>query len=323
MERKQRERRGGSKIRRFVGHGTKPRRRPRGRRSGAIPGFRVSSFPGYVLILLATAMAIGVVLGVMLPRINGTMAVMTGKYRADGDAARTLDRLVVEDHPKSGRQYRRDSFGFKETDEDGNGCNIREDVLTRDLSEVVHTGPGRCKVSSGVLHDPYTGETITFKRGERTSAAVQIDHVVALENAWRSGASTWDEPRRYHFGNDPYNLLAVDGSANQEKGSASADHWLPPRSGYQCAYVARQIGVKDKYALSVTSSEKRAMMGVLHGCPGQSPPDDDGLHTVPDTDRGQIGEIDFSWFESCVPPPGRQGRYHRPTGHGTHPLQVL
>ena len=130
-------------------------------------------------------------------------------------------------------------------------------------------------MSSGVLDDPYTGKTITFIRGERTSADVQIDHVVALENAWKSGADTWDTARRYRFGNDPYNLLAVDGPANQEKGSASADYWLPPRTDYRCAYVARQIGVKDKYGLSVTSAEKQAMMGVLHGCPGQPLPSDE------------------------------------------------
>lgn len=239
-----------------------------------IPGFRGSSLPESVVILLATAVAIGAVLGMILPRLSGTVAVVTGRYQATGDAALTLDRLEVDDHPKPHRQYRRDYFGFKETDEDGNGCNIREDVLTRDLSEVRHTRAGGCKVSSGVLHDPYTGATIRFKRGERTSAAVQIDHVVALENAWRSGAWDWSDGRRLEFGNDPYNLLAVDGPANQEKGSASAADWLPEDAGYRCRYVARQIGVKDKYSLSVTTAEKQAMLGVLHGCPGQPLPKD-------------------------------------------------
>lgn len=218
---------------------------------------------------------IGVTIGLVLPRVDGTIGVMTGRYQATGDAAQTLEGLRVQDRPRPGRQYRRDSFGFKQTDVDGNGCNIREDVLTRDLRQVRHTTPGGCKVYSGILDDPYTGKTITFIRGERTSADVQIDHVVALENAWKSGADTWDTARRYRFGNDPYNLLAVDGPANQEKGSASADYWLPPRADYRCAYVARQIGVKDKYGLSVTSDEKQAMMGVLHGCPGQPLPSDE------------------------------------------------
>ena len=85
---------------------------------------------------------------------------------------------------------------------------------------------------------------------------MQIDHVVALENAWQSGARDWSTAKRHEFGNDPYNLLAVDGPANQEKGSASAAYWLPTNADYRCDYVARQIGVKDKYQLTVTSQEK-------------------------------------------------------------------
>lgn len=256
-------------ARRFAG-------RYRGRRRAAGSArFRSTSALERVLVLLVIVAMIGVTIGLVLPRVDGTIGVMTGRYQATGDAAQTLEGLRVQDRPRPGRQYRRDSFGFKQTDVDGNGCNIREDVLTRDLRQVRHTTSGGCKVSSGVLDDPYTGKTITFIRGERTSADVQIDHVVALENAWKSGADTWDTARRYRFGNDPYNLLAVDGPANQEKGSASADYWLPPRADYRCAYVARQIGVKDKYGLSVTSAEKQAMMGVLHGCPGQPLPSDE------------------------------------------------
>lgn len=247
---------------------------PRWSRGPGSGGFRTSSIAERVLILLVIAVTVGVTIGLVLPQVSGTVAVLTGRYQATGDAARTLEHLEVEDHPKPRRQYRRDSFGFKMTDEDGNGCNVREDVLTRDLSRVRYTGPGGCKVASGILHDPYTGRTISFIRGERTSADVQIDHVVALENAWKSGADKWDTAQRYRFGNDPYNLLAVDGQSNQEKGSASADYWLPPRADYQCAYVARQIAVKDKYALSVTTSEKQAMMRVLHGCSGQPLPKD-------------------------------------------------
>ena len=97
--------------------------------------------------------------------------------------------------------------------------------------------------------------------------------MVALENAWRSGASTWDQAKRYRFGNDMYNLLAVDGPANQEKGSASAAYWLPTNGAYRCEYVARQIGVKAKYGLTVTTKEKRAMLSVLRACPAQSVPE--------------------------------------------------
>ncbi len=149
---------------------------------------------------------------------------------------------------------------------------MREDVLARDLTDVRYRQHG-CKVESGTLADPYTGKTIHFVRGARTSSAVQIDHVVALENAWRSGANQWDRTKRYRFGNDMYNLLAVDGPANQEKGSASAAYWLPTNGAYRCDYVARQIGVKAKYGLTVTTKEKRAMLSVLRACPAQAVPE--------------------------------------------------
>jgi len=151
---------------------------------------------------------------------------------------------------------------------------VREDILARDLTDVAYVTRNGCKVKSGVLNDPYTGKVIHFTRGQNTSAAVQIDHVVALQNAWQSGAKDWNARKRMQFANDPYNLLAVDGPANQGKGSASAAYWLPTNASYRCDYVARQIGVKDKYGLSVTSSEKRAMQSVLHGCPGQEIPAD-------------------------------------------------
>ena len=125
--------------------------------------------------------------------------------------------------------------------------------------DVTFTTPGGCQVQSGVLHDLYTGKTIDFVRGPQTSSAVQIEHVVALENAWQSGARDWDTAKRYKFGNDMYNLLAADGEANSEKGSASAAYWLPTNADFRCEYVARQIGVKDKYDLSVTTKEKQAM----------------------------------------------------------------
>lgn len=226
-----------------------------------------------MLILLVILVVIGVTIGLVLPRVSSRFAEMTGRYRATGTAAQTLTSLTVDDHPSS-RGYDREKFGYRQTDADGNGCDVRDDVLGRDLDDVRYTKRGGCKVQSGVLEDPYTGDEIRFRRGKDTSAAVQIDHVVALQNAWQSGASAWSAKKRYEFGNDMYNLIAVDGAANQEKSSASAAYWLPENSGYRCAYVARQIGVKDKYGLTVTTQEKRAMLAVLHSCPGQAVPEE-------------------------------------------------
>lgn len=246
--------------------------------------FNANGLAERIAILLVVAVVAGISIGLLMPKVNPTVGEMTGEYVATGSAAETLQSLTIDDQP-SRAGYDRDSFGFRQTDDDGNGCDVREDVLARDLTDVRYiagsgsssdsgSGSGAgCKVKSGVLSDPYTGTTIRFTRGVKTSSAVQIDHVVALENAWQSGANQWGRTKRYRFGNDMYNLLAVDGPANQEKGSASAAYWLPTNSEYRCDYVARQIGVKDKYGLTVTTKEKRAMLSVLHGCPAQSVPE--------------------------------------------------
>lgn len=219
--------------------------------------------------LMCVIVFLGVLIGSFLPQVSDTVARTTGTYTATGQAAEALAQLKVVDNPRPSRHYKRDYFGFRQTDDDGNGCDVREDVLARDLADVRYKSLTSCRVASGVLNDPYTGKTIHFKRGIDTSRAVQIDHVVALSNAWKSGAYAWNTARRYEFGNDTYNLLAVDGPANQQKEDASADEWLPSNTAYACSYVARQIGVKTKYQLSVTTSEKNAMLKVLHGCSNQ------------------------------------------------------
>lgn len=223
------------------------------------------------LILLLAACIIGVGFGLVLPKVSKPLAQMTGQYVATGPVAQVLATLPVDDHPST-RGYDRDSFGYNTTDDDGDGCTIRDDILKRDMTSVRYKAPSACQVKTGALQEPYTGKFIRFVRGKRTSAAVQIDHVVALENAWQSGASQWDAETKQEYGNDAYNLLAVDGPANQQKGSASAAYWLPANRGFRCAYVARQVGVKQKYNLSVTTSEKQAISKVLKTCPAQQIP---------------------------------------------------
>ena len=140
-------------------------------------------------VLIVIVIVIGVTIGVLLPRINPKFAELTGRYHATGTAAETLAKLTVDDHPST-KGYDREKFGYRQTDTDGNGCDVRDDVLARDLKNVTYTKRGGCKVKSGILEDPYTGAEIHFQRGKDTSAAVQIDHVVALQNAWQSGATT-------------------------------------------------------------------------------------------------------------------------------------
>lgn len=122
-------------------------------------------------------------------------------------------------------------------------------------------------MATGVLNDPYTGKTINFVRGVSTSLAVQIDHVVALSDAWQKGAQQLPFATRVSFANDPLNLLAVDGPTNGQKSDSDAASWLPPRKAYRCAYVSRQVAVKRKYHLWVTQAERNAILVVLRACP--------------------------------------------------------
>lgn len=161
--------------------------------------------------------------------------------------------------------YDRAAFGEAWLDADGNGCDTRNDILRRDM-ENTSFGEG-CQVAGGRLAEPYTGRTLTFQRGKDTSAAVQIDHVVALGNAWQTGAQQLTAIQRQSLANDPLNLLAVDGPANQEKSDGDAATWLPPAKAFRCQYVARQISVKAAYTLWVTPAEKDAMVRVLRLCP--------------------------------------------------------
>ena len=131
---------------------------------------------------------------------------------------------------------------------------------------------GECEVLSGTLIDPYTGKVIQFQRGETTSDDVQIDHVVALSDAWQTGAQQLTPARREALSNDPLELLAVDGDANQEKSDANAASWLPPNLSFRCQYIARQIAVKLKYELWVIPAEKEAMQQILSSCPDQPVP---------------------------------------------------
>jgi hypothetical protein len=146
-----------------------------------------------------------------------------------------------------------------------NGCNTRDDVLRRDLVDLV-VRPGTCYAQSGTLHDPYTGSSIAFVRGPNTSDVVQIDHVVSLSDAWYKGARDWDDHRRRDFANDPRNLLAVDGKANFDKAFRDVASWQPPNQAFRCEFVARQVAVKVAYGLSVSAKEKRAMVELLSAC---------------------------------------------------------
>jgi hypothetical protein len=188
-------------------------------------------------------------------------------YKAGG-ALDAVNSLTVKGRaPKTG--YDRGRFGSAWADTDSNGCDTRDDILKRDLTGVKFRD-GRCTVVSGTLaSDPYTGKEIAFARGR---SQVDIDHLVALSDAWQKGAQKWDPSKRIALANDPLNLLAVDAGPNRSKGEGDTATWLPPRKGYRCTYVAGQVAVKKKYGLWVTAGERDAMKRVLSGCPDQALP---------------------------------------------------
>lgn len=193
----------------------------------------------------------------------------TVRDAATGPAINALGDLPIKGRaPKTG--YDRDNFsaGWAEV----KGCDMRDYILARDMKGVVTISENDCSVLQGTLLDPYTGKTIMFVSGPGTSVDVQIDHVVALSNAWQTGAQQLSFETRFDFANDPLNLLAVDGPTNQKKGDADAATWLPPNKEYRCRYIARQIAVKLKYRLWVTKPENEAMRRVLNSCPNQQLP---------------------------------------------------
>ncbi|PZU02215.1 MAG: deoxyribonuclease [Gordonia sp. (in: high G+C Gram-positive bacteria)] len=182
-----------------------------------------------------------------------------------------LNTLAVKGRaPKTG--YERTAFGEAWTDdvnvESGhNGCETRNDILRRDLVNItIKPGSKGCTVEAGTLNDPYTSTSFSFVRGQDTSARAQIDHVVALSNAWQTGAQQLTLEKRTDLANDPRNLQATDGPTNQQKGDGDAATWLPPNKSHRCTYVGQQVTVKAAYDLWVTQPEKDAITRVLTEC---------------------------------------------------------
>ena len=182
-------------------------------------------------------------------------------------ATAVLERLEVKGRaPKTG--YARDEFYSTWPTVDG--CNLRQKIIKREFGDsAVLDG---CDVLAGEFTDPYTGQHKTFTEKSQISKGVQIDHVVALSDAWQKGAQYLPQETRYQMATDPLNLLAVDASANQQKSDGDAATWLPSNKAFRCQYVARQVSVKYKYTLWVTEAEKNAISNILSTCPNEPAP---------------------------------------------------
>ncbi|MCS4489784.1 HNH endonuclease family protein [Corynebacterium sp. ES2794-CONJ1] len=189
-----------------------------------------------------------------------------------------LAELPTRVFDKNAPAYDRGAFGKAWSDDamdvdlSGNSCDTRNDILARDLNDVVFVPSKRknkvetCKVKSGWFIDPYTGKRVDFQRGQKTSALVPIDHVVALGDAWYAGAYRWDNQRRLAFANDPINLLATTQSENSSKSAQSAASWMPPNEEFHCEYARKQVQIKHTYDLAVTTAERGALEKALHRC---------------------------------------------------------
>jgi hypothetical protein len=173
-----------------------------------------------------------------------------------------------------GHDYRRDAFGDTWTDDNPapgghNGCDTRNDILDRDLIDKTYVSIKRCPnaVASGTLHDPYTNATVPFVRGAQVGAAVQIDHIVPLALAWDLGARSWTDDMRVRFANDPGNLLAVDGPANQDKGDKEPATWMPPNHAFWCQYAVQFANVLRGYGLAVDAPSAAVLRDAAATCP--------------------------------------------------------
>jgi hypothetical protein len=187
----------------------------------------------------------------------------SGTQNNAASAGTSLDGLGVSE-PGSMSGYSREKFPhWSKASEFGwdppeSSCNAREAALIRD-GEAVEVGR-ECKVESGTWFDPYTTRTYT------EPSDIDTDHVVPLANAWRSGASSWDNEERERYANDPEVLLSVEDNANQSKGDKGPEAWKPPNEAAWCDYAVRWIGIKDKYDLSVNEQEKAALLEMLDAC---------------------------------------------------------
>ncbi|KUI19522.1 hypothetical protein AU193_12825 [Mycobacterium sp. GA-1285] len=228
------------------------------------------------LLWLTAIVALAVIVAVQAVNSAGNRAQFIA--RADiptvAPGADVLAGVAVIPLRIRGYDYRRAAFGESWTDDNSapgghNGCDTRNDILNRDLDDKTFVSIKRCPnaVATGVLHDPYTNAVVAFTRGEKTGAAVQIDHIVPLALAWDLGARGWPEDMRVRFANDPANLIAVSGNANQDKGDQEPATWMPPNTAFHCQYAMQFIAVLRGYRLPVDAPSATVLRDAAATCP--------------------------------------------------------
>lgn len=225
---------------------------------------------------MAAVASIAALVGVVIANPNSYEPIVEPAEAIDSDGAvgmegqllatEVLEKLEIKGRaPKTG--YSREEF-YK-TWPTIEGCSLRQRIIKRELGETAKLDADQCTVLAGEFIEPYTGQNLIFYEKADLSKGVQIDHVVALSDAWQKGAQYKTAEERYALATDPLNLLAVDSSANQQKSDGDAATWLPKNKAFRCQYVARQVSVKYKYGLWVTQAEHDAIAKVLTACPNE------------------------------------------------------
>jgi hypothetical protein len=197
------------------------------------------------------------------PRAGTTTSAAPATTTTGASPRSAVDRLVVAQPPADLPDYRRAEFGDGWDYDPSTGCNVRERVLIAESSVAVTFGTTRCHPVAGRWLSLYDGLVTT------DPTDLQIDHLVPLGDAWRSGAATWTPDRRRAYANDltdPNTLVAVSARTNESKGDSSPDEWMPPDRTSWCTYADRWVEVKARWHLSVTPSEKSTLVQILEGC---------------------------------------------------------
>ncbi len=236
--------------------------RRRNRRSGTSPTSKLAKIIVPIIIVAAA------VFGLVELEIPQDLAGGFGADLGNTPAAttQTLQSLEVAP-PGSMAGYSREKFPhWSDADEFGwkglpdSSCDVRDAALIRDGKDV--RVAEECDVISGTWRDPYAGGTYS------DPSEIDIDHVVPLANAWRSGASSWDEGLRERYANDPSVVLSAEAGENRSKGDKGPEAWKPPLRNAWCDYATRWIDIKAEYELNVNPQEKSALKQMLGTCEG-------------------------------------------------------
>lgn len=226
------------------------------------------------LLWLAGMTGVAVTVAVQVVSAQNSDRSMADRAPAVRPGSDVLAGTTVVDARVRGSDYRRDAFGRAWDDDNSapggrNGCDTRDEILARDLVETTYASTKRCPqaVQSGTLRDPYTNATVAFLRGNQFGAAVQIDHIVPLAFAWDMGARDWTPELRKRFANDPANLIAVAGRANQDKGDMPPGEWMPPNRAFWCQYAVQFIEVARGYRLAVDAASAARLREATRSCP--------------------------------------------------------